>query len=399
MMTWEAPRFTEFGLMVSAVPVPVLVADYNPIIERFSGMSGEEVRALLLGDDALFEQCLSLPRAIAASPEWDRLYGSILSPDTPDLHDRQFSKDLYPDLYETLIQQFTAPFFRHTSIVREHTAPTVFGQVIVRSHWSAPVDGDQALWDRIVIVDLDVTDLRSAQRELKQILDAKQLLVESKDQLIASVSHEIRTPLASIVGFAGLLQEESDLSAEERLEMTGVLVQQSNDLTNIVDDLLVAAKANVGQLEVARVSVDLRAQTAQVVEGLDAESRAVVSSPQETVRCMGDPGRVRQIVRNLISNALKYGGPVIVLEVGADETMGSLVVTDNGVGVPEEFRAKIFSAYERGVQPVGLAPSLGLGLHISLVLAQLMGGDLNYCYEDGKSRFQLSLPLDLGQLA
>ena len=166
-----------------------------------------------------------------------------------------------------------------------------------------------------MIVDLDVTDLRAAQRELNRILDAKEQLVESKDQLIASVSHEIRTPLASIVGFARLLQEESDLSTEERLEMTDVLVQQSNDLTNIVDDLLVAAKANVGQLEVARVSVDMRAQTAQVVEGLDADSRAMVTSPRDTVRCMGDPARVRQIVRNLITNALKYGGPDIAIEI------------------------------------------------------------------------------------
>ena len=116
MMTWDAPRSSAVGLMVSAVPVPVLVADYTPIIEQFSGLSGEQVRVLLLEDDDLFNQCLTLPHAIASSPEWDRLYGSILSSETPDLRDRQFSKVLYPDLYETLIQQFTAPFFGNTSI-------------------------------------------------------------------------------------------------------------------------------------------------------------------------------------------------------------------------------------------------------------------------------------------
>jgi hypothetical protein len=174
MTTWDAPSFTEVGLMVSAVPVPVLIADYTPILERFDGMTGEQVRSALLGDDVLFTESLSLPRPIAASPEWDRLYGSFLSRDTPDLKDRNFSKALYPDLYETLIQQFSAPFYGITSIVREHTAPTVFGQVTVRSHWRAPIDEDRPLWDRIVIVDLDVTDLRSVQSKLTHLLDAKQ---------------------------------------------------------------------------------------------------------------------------------------------------------------------------------------------------------------------------------
>ena len=390
----HAPSFSAVGLMVSAVPVPVLVADYTPILERFAGMDGDKVRSLLLHDDDLFTECLSLPEPIAASPEWDRLYGSFLSPDTPDLKDRNFSKTMYPDLYETLIQQFTAPFSGTTSIMREHTAPTVFGQVTVRSHWRAPIDDGVPLWDRIVIVDLDVTDLRKAQNELTEILHAKEQLVESKDQLIASVSHEIRTPLASIVGFAQLLQDASDLSQEERREMTGLLVQQSNDLTNIVDDLLVAAKADLGQLEVARVSVDLRAQAAQAVESLDAESRQMVELPLETVRCVGDPSRVRQIVRNLLSNALRYGGPVINVVLATTPGFGSLAVIDDGQGVPEEHRATIFEAYERGAQPVGLAPSLGLGLHISLTLARLMGGNLTYRYEDGHSVFELTLPLE-----
>jgi hypothetical protein len=71
--------------IVSAVPVPVLVADYTPIIERFKGMDGATLRNLLRSDEALLMEVLSLPRAVAASPEWNRLYGSPLAPqpDTP----------------------------------------------------------------------------------------------------------------------------------------------------------------------------------------------------------------------------------------------------------------------------------------------------------------------------
>jgi signal transduction histidine kinase len=385
--THLVPGSSEVGLMVSAVPVPVLIADYTPIIERFSGMDGDLVREQLLKDDALLTECLSLPRAIAASPEWIRLYGSPLSIDAPDLTDRHFSSHAYPALRETLIQQFTAPFYGTTSIVREHTAPTLLGQVVVRSHWMAPIDAGLPLWDRIVIVDLDVTDLRAAQHDLERILEAK-------DQLIASVSHEIRTPLTSIVGFARLLRDSSTLNPADRHEMIGVLVQQSADLTNIVDDLLVAAKVDVGQLEVTSVSVDMRAQAAQALESLDPGSRKVVKLTTDTVRCAGDPARVRQIVRNLISNALRYGGPQIKVNIDADSRFGSLVVVDNGAGIPEALRPGIFDAYTRGDPPPGLAPSLGLGLHISRTLAGLMNGDLTYRYEDGHSIFELTLPLD-----
>lgn len=378
--------------IVSAVPVPVLVADYTPIIERFEGMDGETLRDLLRSDEALLMEVLSLPRAVAASPEWNRLYGSPLAPDPPDFTERKFTPTRYPDLYETLIEQYTAPFFGVTSIVREHTAPTMFGDVVVRSHWKAVSEEDNPRWDRIVIMDLDVSDLRMAQHDLETLLSDKQRLVESKDQLIASVSHEIRTPLSSIVGFAHLLNESSDLSPAERKEMIELVVQQSGDLTNIVDDLLVAAKADMGQLEVSSVPVDLRAQAAQAVEGLDAGSRQAVNLHTTTARCVGDPARVRQIVRNLVSNALKYGGPSISVETIAGPDFGRLMVRYDGPGIPEEQKEAIFDAYHRGEAPSGLAPSLGLGLHISRFLAQRMCGDVTYRYEGG-SIFELALPL------
>jgi signal transduction histidine kinase len=383
----------EVDLIVSAVPTPVLVADYTPIIERFRGMDPEEIRRVLSEDDEVFDQTLTLPRAIAANPEWARLYGSPLLPGPPDLADRHFTRAAYPDLYETLIQQFTAPFTGRTSIVREHAAPTLLGDVVVRSHWKALVSHGEPQWDRIVIVDFDVTDLRTAQHALEELLEMKDQLVNSKDQLIASVSHEIRTPLSSIVGFAQLLHDASDLAPEERQEMVELLVQESADLTNIVDDLLVAAKSDLGRLEVMAVPVDLKAQSAQAVESIDSGRSRIVSIPTTPIRCIGDPSRVRQIVRNLISNALKYGGDEISIAAEVRGGMGALQVKDNGEGVPEDQSHKIFDAYERGDQPVGLTKSLGLGLHISRSLAHRMGGDLTYRYEDGMAVFELTLPL------
>ncbi len=381
----------EVDLIVSAIPVPVLISDYTPILERFAGMDGERLREMLLNDESLFSEVLHLPRTVAASPEWVRLYGSPFSADLPELPDRHFTPSAYPDLHQTLATQFTAPFRNVSSIVREHTAPTLVGDVIVRSHWQATGGNTAPRWDKVVIVDLDVTDLRAAQRDLEAILDTKEQLVQSKDQLIASVSHEIRTPLAAIVGFAELLRDTTDLSATERTEMVGLLVQQSADLTNIVDDLLVSAKADLGQLELVQVTVDLGAQAAQAIEGLDTLKRRAVTLPKATARGIGDPGRVRQIIRNLVSNAFRYGGPKVVIEVAEGARTVALRVKDNGAGIAPGSADSMFEPYKRSGQSAGPVPALGLGLHISRTLARRMKGDLTYRYEDGESVFELTL--------
>lgn len=383
----------EVDLIVSAVPIPVLIADYTPLVERFDGMGATEVRRLLDADPVLFGEVLRLPMPVAASPEWIRLYGTPGDIRPRDLGSRHFSREAYPKLYRTLLEQFSAPFSGTTSIVSEHTAPALFGDVMVRSHWRALEDRNGPMWDRIVIVDLDITDLRQAQRDLEGLLEAKDELVRLKDRLIATVAHEIRTPLSSIVGFAELLRETSSLGEAERQEMIELVAQESADLTNIVEDLVVAAKTDLGALEVANVAVDLKAQAAQAVETIDSARSPISRIPAESVRCIGDPARVRQVIRNLISNAVKYGGSEITIETSVMGSMGSLRVMDDGPGVREEMRERIFEAYNRGDLANDNGHSLGLGLHISRSLARHMGGDLTYRYDDGLSVFGLTLPL------
>lgn len=382
----------EVDLIVSAVPTPVLIADYSPIIERFSGKTPDQVRYLLTSDDKVFTETLCLPRAIAASPEWVRLYGSPLTSDLPDLESRHFTREKYRELDNALVRQFTAPFDGTTSIISEHTAPTLMGDVIVRSHWRVLEDDHGPMWDRVVIVDFDVSDLRKAERELRKLLVEKDDLVRLKDRLIASVAHEMRTPLSSIVGFAELLREAANFGPEEHQEMVEMVARESADLTSIVEDLMVAAKSNLGRLEVSRVSVDLKAQAAQAIESIDLTEGRSINLSDELVRCVGDPARVRQIIRNLVSNAIKYGGPEISIEASMSGVTGSLAVRDNGSEIREDLRERIFEAYQRGDQ-ASSGNSLGLGLHISRSLARHMGGDLTYRHQDGWNIFELTLPL------
>lgn len=229
---------------------------------------------------------------------------------------------------------------------------------------------------------------READRErLRQI-------IQSKDEFLASVSHELRTPLTAIVGYGEILMESNDsLSAEERTELLATVVRQGADLTNLVNDLLIAAKADIGTLHVARVPVDLRLQVGQVLEAFTSDQAAGVTLAGDSLEAVADPDRVRQVIRNLISNAFRYGGDNITLRLSNDETTSRVQVTDDGPGIPEQDRERIFQPYQRAHNSPGRTGSLGLGLAISRQLARLMGGDLTYRHQGGESIFELSVPL------
>jgi signal transduction histidine kinase len=218
-------------------------------------------------------------------------------------------------------------------------------------------------------------------------------LNRAKDAFLASVSHELRTPLTAVVGFSEILQDSADTMSEvERAELLELLVAQGTDLTNIISDLLVAAKADIGALDVTSVPVNLRAQTAQVLESFERHQVAHIELAGPSARAVGDPDRVRQVIRNLVSNALRYGGDAIRVEVLSGGTNAKVLVCDTGIAIPEQDRERIFEPYQRAHNAPGLAGSIGLGLAISRQLAQLMGGDLTYRHQNGESIFEFALP-------
>lgn len=237
-----------------------------------------------------------------------------------------------------------------------------------------------------------IAALRARERRREAEAQLRELL-RSKDDFIATIAHELRTPLAGVVGFAHVLRDESDsLDPESRAEIVRLVAEQGMDLTNIVDDLLVAAKSEAGTLEVARVSVDLRAQAAQVLEAWGTDVGKRVEFKGEATPTIGDPARVRQILRNLVSNALRYGGDNITVRVGSDSGKAFVRVEDDGDGVAPHERESIFEPYRRAHDAPGLTASMGLGLSISRDLARLMDGDLTYEMLPSSSVFTLSMP-------
>ncbi len=215
-------------------------------------------------------------------------------------------------------------------------------------------------------------------------------LVEAKDDFISTVSHELRTPLTAVVGYADLLHEaDSDLLPDERTDIVASLADQSHEVAAIVGDLLAAARVEIGGLTVASVPITLHAQVAQVLETHDRPVEVHGEAPP----AIGDPARVRQVIRNLLSNADRYGGDSVTVELGGGPDFARLRVTDDGEAIVAEDRARIFESYERAHDQPGAPGSIGLGLFISRHLAQLMGGDLTYNHRGGRSIFELTLPV------
>ena len=237
-----------------------------------------------------------------------------------------------------------------------------------------------------------VAEMIAAFWERWEAYERLERLVASKDEFVASVSHELRTPLTVVVGLANELRDRSDAITEaEKAEFIDLIADQGNEVANIVEDLLVVARADIGKVSVLPEEVDLRAHVRDALAAM--KDHETIRTIGESPAVWADPTRVRQILRNLLTNAARYGGSQFRIELGVIGDKARLEVCDDGPGIDETDHDRIFEAYHRAHHRRGQPASVGLGLTVSKRLAELMGGDLTYYRKDGWSVFSLSLPL------
>lgn len=217
---------------------------------------------------------------------------------------------------------------------------------------------------------------------------------ESKDRFLAGVSHELRTPLTAVVGYASILKSTwPTLGDQEREEVLDVLHQQSGEVASIVEDLLVATRLDTDELafSIGRVFPALEVEAATAALLLPAGKRYEISVPEE-LEVIADAGRVRQILRNLLSNAFRYGGSRINVDAAVVDSFVTLTVSDDGDGIPRDEWELVFDSYYRSHHTSSQPDAVGLGLTVSRQLARRMGGELSYQRVGGESRFVLALP-------
>lgn len=217
-------------------------------------------------------------------------------------------------------------------------------------------------------------------------------LVRSKDEFLASISHEIRTPLTAVLGFSEVLREDSGSLGPGGTEMINLVAEHAREISDIVEDLLVAARADMNALKVVREAVVLREQVEHVAAGRGSRPSLSIDSDGGDVVAVADGARVRQIVRCLLSNAARYGGDNVEVRFGQDNGRAVLTVSDDGPGVPPGHERDIFDAFHRAATDDGKTQAIGLGLYVAHHLARLMGGDLSYERRGGWTTFELELP-------
>lgn len=219
-------------------------------------------------------------------------------------------------------------------------------------------------------------------------------LEQSRLEFIASISHELRTPLTAVVGFASELRDRvQSFSAEEVSQFVDVIAAQSNEVAGIVEDLLVITRAEAGHLSISMGPVNLASEVRAVSSSIPCDRpHQQIRTDLTDVVVWADPLRVRQVVRNLLSNAARYGGDDVSVAITIEGPQVVTVVADDGPGIPEEDRVMVFQAYGRSELSEGKPGSIGLGLTVSRYLAEAMDGALSYDRVDGQSRFSLALP-------
>ena len=231
-------------------------------------------------------------------------------------------------------------------------------------------------------------------------VSAERVVEQMKSDFVSTVSHELRAPLTSIYGFAEtLLRQDVQFSDAEKRTFLGYVASEAERLTSIVDQLLSVARLDAGDLQVDLEPTDLRSVVAEVVTAVQQTSDVnghsfVTHLPDTPLAASADREKLGQILTQLLDNAVKFspGGGTVTVEAQRRDTRVEVRVVDEGSGIPDAERERIFSKFHRtsGAQAGGA----GLGLFIARGLVTAMGGRIWVdSVEGGGSSFAFELPL------
>lgn len=235
--------------------------------------------------------------------------------------------------------------------------------------------------------------LKLSRIRMESQLEAERQLGVAKDEFIAGVSHELRTPLTGVYGFSELLVEGGFEDPGQSQELATLINAEAGELSRMVDDLLTAARLDSAALTFEFESLSVRSEIDAVVTPARRAGQHIEVDVPDTV-IWADRPRFRQIIRNLVSNAKKHGGPTTRIVGGADGGRFVCTVMDDGAGVGPDMVDHLFDKFVHDGKEALLVGSIGLGLAIARSLAESMDGELVYERKDGWTCFSVGLPLD-----
>ena len=356
-----------------------------------AGALESEARYRLLADKASDIISRSDPEGVLTyiSPASRQMLG--YAPE--DLVGRQTMDFVHPDDQASLYQAFGS----QVDEGREHaTQPTRYrfrnqaGEWVWLETHPTVVFDDHGELVEFVNITRDITLAKAAEAELMAAREAAEAATQAKAEFLANMSHEIRTPLTSIMGFSSLLKETSDLP-ENALHYVQRISTAGQSLLSVVNDILDFSKLEAGQVELDPHPFDPDAfvrETAQLLavqaanKGLGWRMEVDGDLPEWVV---ADSARLRQVLLNLLGNAIKFtakGG--VLIRVGHQADRLKVSVVDTGVGIPSERRDRLFQRFSQVDGSVSrVHGGTGLGLAICKSLVELMGGEIGVFSGEG----------------
>ncbi|WP_426039655.1 PAS domain S-box protein [Brevundimonas sp. DC300-4] len=245
----------------------------------------------------------------------------------------------------------------------------------------------------------DISQRKAFERELAAARDAAEAATAAKTEFLSNMSHELRSPLTSIIGFSGILGASPDLGEKDRRFATRIGAA-SNALLTIVNDVLDLARLESGHLDLMPEPTDAEAVAASVADMMidratSAGLTLVYSARPNLPLALVDSARLRQVVLNLVSNAVKFterGGVTVSIDREADRLI--VVVSDTGIGIAPDRLDEVFERFVQADTSIARKfGGTGLGLAISRRLAEQMGGEITVESVVGEgTTFRLSLP-------
>lgn len=259
-------------------------------------------------------------------------------------------------------------------------------------------------WDNkhvIVAVIRDFTERKEFEQELILEKEKAEEASRLKTEFLHNVSHEVRTPMNGIMGFTELLSDEK-LSSEQRTKYIDIVKQSSNQLLNIIDDILEISRLETNQAQVNIETFDLNAVLKEIYSIFEIQSKKSqidfslhLGSKKKELLISSDKTKLSSIINNLVGNAFKFTN-VGFVKLGYTMKNGriEIYISDSGIGIAKDKTKSIFGRFEQEEKEISLkAGGLGLGLPISQANAKLLNGDLSVESEKGVgSTFYLKIP-------